>query len=147
MKIVSELYSVKPVSEYTLSDDEIQYEEGNGLRVSSDKEVVKIGQSIKFEVKNISDEEIIVSPGKPYTLLKKTDSGWEEIMETSAKGVLLSMVGISPGNIETVDIIVAKEPFSNLENISLNNNFTPGEYRFIYLGRMPFLAIDFIVSD
>ncbi|WP_049970757.1 immunoglobulin-like domain-containing protein [Haladaptatus cibarius] len=146
MKLVSELYSPNPVDEYTLSDDEILYKEGNGLRISSNKEVVKIGKQIKFEIENVSDEEVIVSPGKPYTLLKKIENDWKEVVETSEKGVFLTMVGIPPGNIDNIEMIIDESQFSKPETLSMIGEFTPGKYRFIYLGHRPFLAIDFIVS-
>ncbi|WP_049971875.1 hypothetical protein [Haladaptatus cibarius] len=146
MKRVSELYSPKSVAEYTLDDDRLVEVEDEWLRLSADREAVEFGRTITVTIENVSEREVIVSPEHPFTLLEETKSGWVELVGTTANGVPLAALALSPGSSEAIELPIRRDAVADFGTYGLLRELSPGQHRFVYLGSNPYLCIDFEIK-
>jgi hypothetical protein len=104
-------------------------------------EAVETGEPARFEITNTGSASVGLGCQVPWTIQRREDGEWSDVLWTDADAFALCSTELSPGGTtsETVTMSRAALDDHGIVESSLN----PGQYRFVLLGVDPFLATDF----
>lgn len=114
------------------------------LRLCHD--LVRLGDSLEFEITNTGDSKISIGCNTPWALQKDVDGTWRHVTWTVGDFYNLCLTLLSPGS-SLVESLTFSE--SELENQAddVHGELTPGKYRFLLIGMSPYVALDFDVLE
>jgi hypothetical protein len=129
-----------PLTNHYFSDT-IAYEH-NQLRLRSLNSAVQPGGTIKFEVTNTGDSSVTLGCKNPWTLQKRVDAQWRDVIWTSTEYYLTCATMLPAGESTTVKVTVSR-PTLETQSEEVRLELSPGQYRFVLLSTDPYLAVDF----
>lgn len=114
------------------------------LRLRAVDSPVSVGGVIKFRITNTSGSSVTLGCRNPWTIQKRVDGEWHDVVWTSADSYLTCATPLPAGESTIVNVTiseVALETQSREVPLELN----PGQYRFVMLSPNPYLAVNFRV--
>jgi hypothetical protein len=131
-----------PLTEHYFSDT-VAYDHDQ-LRLSACDSAVQPGRTIKFKITNTGDSAITLGCHNPWTIQKRVNGQWRDVVWTSADAYLTCATVLPPGE-STIEKATVSRAALAIEGEKVRLELNPGQYRFVLLSTDPYLAADFHV--
>jgi hypothetical protein len=131
-----------PLTEYYFSDT-VTYDHDE-LRLRACDSAVQPGGTIKFKITNSGDSAVGLGCHNPWTIQKRVDGQWRDVVWTSADAYL-TCATVLPAGKSTIEKVTISRAALAIEGEKVRFELNPGQYRFVLLSTDPYLAADFHV--
>jgi len=140
------LASNKSTSPEYLGQAPIVYERDQ-LHLRALQDAVRRGETITFEIEHTGRSETIsLGCHIPWALQAYQDGQWRHVTWTEGRYYLLCYTGLSPGETVTESVPLSRSALAkNPEVGEVVMEISPGKYRFLLVGALPNLAVNFRV--
>ncbi|MFC5970555.1 hypothetical protein ACFPYI_04350 [Halomarina salina] len=126
-------------------DNPIVYSNGT-LQLTGPDQPVRAGDHVEFTLRNVGDETIESGCGSSWTIQRNDGESWRELIYTTARGGAGCAAPLAPGESRTTRLTLDKAGIEDSIGGTLVEEFTSGQYRFVWLGTDPFLAVRFRID-
>jgi hypothetical protein len=140
--------NAKPLTEKyeeTLEFEEPITHEHDQLQLSGPEKPGTLGETIEFTVTNTGTTEVSLGCHNPWTLQRRNDGRWREVVWTTSDAFLLCLTVFEPGTSITEDVTLRRSALE-MEGEIVKHDLTPGLYRFVLLETDPYFGVDFRIK-
>lgn len=116
------------------------------LELTGPDQSIRVGEAAEFTLTNTGGNSPNIGCGSTWTFQRKDGDSWRELLYTTAEGTAGCAGYLDPGESRTTRLTLDKAGVEENVGGTLVEEFAPGQYRFVWLGTDPFLAVRFRID-